>query len=1073
MKRSTSYLFYLLLLCFSLTQYSAAAANSVLENAKRQLALLDSSTEENRVLRDIYLLTIDTYSEISETEDNIESFKRSLKNLPEKTKQLQQQLANEQQQTTFNVEQKSLAELELELTELQSTELELKQNRNQIDNEINVYSKKPVKLREDLTQLKLRQTQEVVTQLAAQRQLEDVLFSLNNLKTQAINLELLVIPLQIEHDRLRLSWTDAELVTLAKKIRVYQDTIQELRQSETDELLQKSNASEESKDNPAAISAIIQRNNNLSEQLRRSVANNTASVNQLRILEQQLSLLQQSYKVIQQQLQVGGNTFGIELKNFSQRFSAPSINNNTEEKISAIRLQNIELNQLKLDIAIDTIDTSTWSKPSLADLEDLQLTSLSLISNLQKAYTRELDELSKLSTVEEQIKQQLNQGHSLLTEYLLWLPSVPTIDLNWFAVFKNASKLQIHNTMTAVKELQLNASEQWLRWLLFAFALSILSINLVNYQRRHEKDWSRQIGNVVHDKFSRTLRILLLAPLITIPLPLFIFILVNKIIVIENSYTVFINNIFCLSLWMYLTFIYWLKRPYGLFISHLDISEEFCVRLKKLLPPLYVFGAPLSWLLMYFDNIASQELHSGLGRLVYICMALLAGSFWAALWKVSPHLSIGTAHISWWKNAKLWLASLVVIHAGLVVAGLFGYLFTGAVIMSVILAITTILFTIFIFYRLGVRWLLIAERNITFNKAKTRRNEILAAREKNEEVPPLEEDYLGIKSVSEQAIVLLKAICFGLIFITMWLFVKNYLPSLDILDKITLWNNNITTVSGVISESISLADVITSSFIIGITILAAYNLPGLLELLVLRHMDLTPGTGYAITTITRYILIIICVLAGASQIGVEWAKLQWLVAAMGVGLGFGLQEIVANFVSGIIILFEKPVRIGDTVTIGGVTGKVTKIKIRATTISDWDRKEVIIPNKTFVTDQLINWSLSDAITRVIINVGVAFRSDTDHVHKIILSCVQANARVLDDPAPEVFFTTFGKSTLDFELRFFVANLADRNPAIHEINQHINRAFVENDIRIAFPQMDIHLHRGKDKDKDKDKNLKLS
>jgi len=970
MLRSTRYFFYLLILCFSLSQYTLAETNSVLENAKRQLASLDSSTEENRTLREIYLQTIDTYSEIDETEENIEAFKKSLKSLPEQTRQLQQQLANAQPQTNFDLGQQSLPVLELALTGLQSTQLELQQNRNQIENEINVDSKKPIKLRDELTQLKRKLNQETTAQLEEQRQLEDILFSLNNLKTQAINLELLVIPLQIEHDRLRLSWTDTELANLAKKIRVYQDTIQQLRKNETDELLQKSTANEESKDNPEAITHIILRNNNLSEQLRQSVASNTASVNQLRILEQQLSLLQQSYKVIQQQLQVDGNTLGIELKNFSQRFSASLTNNNTDEKISAIRLQNIELNQLKLDIAIDTIDTSNWSQVSLQDLEDLQLTSLNLISNLQKAYTRELDELSKLATVEKQIKLQLRQGKSLLTEYLLWLPSVPTIDLNWFSVFKKASEMQISNTMQTIRELQVNDTRQWLRWLFFAAALTILAINLAKYQRSHEKEWSRQIGNVVHDKFSRTLRMLILAPIINIPIPLLAFILTNKVMVIDNSYTVFINHIFCLSLWMYLTFIYWLKRPYGLFISHLDISEEFCVRLKKLLPPLYILGAPLSWVLMYFDNIASQELHSGLGRLVYIAMALLAGSFWAALWKVSPHISALSAKISWWKNAKLWLALLVSIHVALVVAGLFGYLFTGAVIMSVILAITIILFTIFIIYRLGVRWLLIAERNISFDKAKTRRNEILEAREKNEDVPPLEEDYLGIKSVSEQAIVLLKALCFGLIFIAMWLFVKNYLPSLDVLDKITLWNNNVTTVSGVITESISLADILTSGFIIGITILAAYNLPGLLELLVLRHIDLTPGTGYAITTITRYILIMVCVLAGASQLGVEWSKLQWLVAAMGVGLGFGLQEIVANFVSGIIILFEKPVRIGDTVTIGGVTGKVTKIKIRATTISDWDRKEVIIPNKTFVTDQLINWSLSDAITRVIINVGV-------------------------------------------------------------------------------------------------------
>jgi potassium efflux system protein len=377
--------------------------------------------------------------------------------------------------------------------------------------------------------------------------------------------------------------------------------------------------------------------------------------------------------------------------------------------------------------------------------------------------------------------------------------------------------------------------------------------------------------------------------------------------------------------------------------------------------------------------------------------------------------------------------------------------------MSMLLAVSLILASVFTIYRLGVRWLLIAERRMTFAKARLRRSEILAAREKNEEITLLEENYLGLKSVSEQAAVLLKALCLGLLLLAMYLLVKNFLPSLDVLDKVVLWSNDITTASGVISEQISLGSIITSLFVIGITILAAYNLPGLLELLILRHINLSPGTCYAITSITRYLLIIVSVLAGANQIGVEWAKLQWLVAAMGVGLGFGLQEIVANFVSGIIILFEKPVRIGDTVTIGGVTGKVTKIKIRATTIADWDRKEVIIPNKTFVTDQLINWSLSDAITRVIINIGVAYGSDTYLVHKLIEEAALSNLRVLKEPEPEVFFTTFGNSTLDFELRFFVSSLADRNLAIHEINQVVNQVFKDHNISIAFPQLDVHLH----------------
>jgi potassium efflux system protein len=1053
---------FICLIALSLPVYAEPdeVANPVLENAQRQLELLDPKAEEDKNLRDLYLQTIDTYSQIDATQLQVDTFKRSLKSLPKDAASLKKKLGQEQQKEfKFQISETQLQELELTLTQLQSTALELQQNRNKIENEINNYNLKPVELRAALAQLKQRTSTDTPAAIEIQQQLNDALFSLKNLKIQSINLELLFIPLDSEYDRLKLSWTDLELLRLNAKIRGYQDKIQQLRQSETDKLLKEISPADTGQNNPAAITDLIEKNTALSDQLRTSVINTTGFVEHLRILEQQHALIQQSYKVIQQQLALSENSFGIELKQFSQRFSASRPNSNTLEQMSKIRLLKIELNQLKLNIAINKPQTDSWSKDSIADLADVQNVSSDLISNLHSAYTRELDELSKIHTLEKQISEQFSRGQTLLTEYLLWLPSVPTVDMMWLQQISNSSQSLLNSSVQHFKAITYTQTQQWLRWIVMLIISIGIAIFCLSYQREHEKLWSRQIGNVLHDRFSRTIKLFLLAPIISLPIPLFGFIFINKIIVIIEPDIQLINKLLCLSLWVFLSFNVWLKRPYGLFISHLDIPEDFCYRLKRLLPPLYILGAPTTWLIMYFDTIPSLELHSGLVRLIFIFLAILAGSFWAAFWRVSPHSS-AAENISWWQQAKLWLFSLVIIHLFLIAAILFGYLFTSAVIMALLLALTLIFFTVFSIYRLGVRWLLIAERRISFAKARARRSEILAAREKNEEVPILEENYLGLKSVSEQASVLLKALSFTLLLFSVWLLVKNFLPSLDILEKVVLWQNDVSTASGIISESISLKSIITSLFAIGFTIVAAYNLPGLLELLILRHIRLTPGTSYAITTITRYLLIIFSFIVGASQMGVEWAKLQWLVAALGVGLGFGLQEIVANFVSGIIILFEKPVRIGDTVTIGGVTGKVTKIKIRATTISDWDRKEVIIPNKTFVTDQLINWSLSDAITRVIIKVGVAYGSDTDLVTRLIQNTADSNYRVLQTPEPEVFFTTFGNSTLDFELRFFVDNLGDRNLAIHEINQQLNHCFKEQNISIAFPQLDVHLHRTK-------------
>lgn len=127
------------------------------------------------------------------------------------------------------------------------------------------------------------------------------------------------------------------------------------------------------------------------------------------------------------------------------------------------------------------------------------------------------------------------------------------------------------------------------------------------------------------------------------------------------------------------------------------------------------------------------------------------------------------------------------------------------------------------------------------------------------------------------------------------------------------------------------------------------------------------------------------------MIGIEWSKLQWLVAALGVGLGFGLQEIFANFISGLIILFEKPIRIGDTVTIRDLTGSITRINTRATTITDWDRKEIIVPNKAFITEQFINWSLSDSVTRVVLTIPAPAKVSSEQVTTILIQWLNAAA----------------------------------------------------------------------------------
>ena len=201
------------------------------------------------------------------------------------------------------------------------------------------------------------------------------------------------------------------------------------------------------------------------------------------------------------------------------------------------------------------------------------------------------------------------------------------------------------------------------------------------------------------------------------------------------------------------------------------------------------------------------------------------------------------------------------------------------------------------------------------------------------------------------------------------------------------------------------------------------------------------------------------VILALNFLSLPWTKLGWLVAAASVGLGFGMQEIFANFVSGIILLLERPVRVGDVVTIDSTTGVVSRIQMRATTVTSWDRKELVVPNKDLVTGKLLNWSLSNVINRMTIEVGVSYDADPDEVRKILQQVVADNAEVMNEPPPLINFETFGDSSLNFVIRFYLASLDRRVAVMHDVNASIWRALRDANISIPYPQRDLHFITG--------------
>ena len=230
----------------------------------------------------------------------------------------------------------------------------------------------------------------------------------------------------------------------------------------------------------------------------------------------------------------------------------------------------------------------------------------------------------------------------------------------------------------------------------------------------------------------------------------------------------------------------------------------------------------------------------------------------------------------------------------------------------------------------------------------------------------------------------------------------------------------------------------------------------LLKKLILPKLPLQRGLPYAISTVTYYVLLLVVALAALSAAGIELNKFTVLTGALGVGLGFGLQNIVNNFVSGLILLFERPIHVGDTVDVGGLVGVVRRIGARSSTVVTFQGAEVIVPNSILLSNQVINWTLSSQWRRVDVPVRVAYGTDPERVIKLLVAVAESHPGVLLDRPPMAFFMGFGESSLNFELRFWSAWQDTWFQLQSDVTVAVAKALREARIEIPFPQRDLHV-----------------
>jgi len=695
------------------------------------------------------------------------------------------------------------------------------------------------------------------------------------------------------------------------------------------------------------------------------------------------------------------------------------------------------------------------------------------LARLSEAYTRRIDQLAKVNASERELRSQTKQLDSLLNDRLLWLPSSAPLGWAWFEQISTswAWGSDIGAWGHAARMLNLRSAAKAGLTFTVLIAFGVLW-GFRGRLRRRLAEIAEAAKRPSTDGYLLTPRALLSSALIPLHWPLLLgymgWVLTTPPDASEFATSVGSGLLASASVILLLRFLQLLCIENGLFRAHFDWSARVCQRLGRNLAWLVVVAAPIAFVLGMIEVSKSQVYRDGLGRLVVLMGAIATAIFVARVF--SPRKGVFAEYLprdgALWFTRGLWFSLLWGAPLALGALAVSGY-YDSAAALQQRLAMTVAIGVLgLLVYGVATRQLLVARRRLERMHAMERREKAraAAARETPEasgDATPqvLEAAEVDVASISQQTRTLLRMLTFVGLAVGLWMVWRPLLPALGFLDSIALWTQTITTDAGTKIVPVTLSNLLLALAISAVTFIAAHNLPGLLEIMLLQRLKMQPGTRYAVSAISRYSILTIGLLIAFNRVGADWSQMQWIVAALGVGVGFGLQEIVANFVSGLIILFERPVRVGDTVTIGDLSGTVSRIQIRATSITDWDNREILVPNKRLISDQVINWTLSDTVTRLLIEVGVAYGSDAALAQKVMLDAVKANPLVLADPPASVFFLGFGDSALNYEVRAFVAEPAHRLPVLHDLHIGIEQALRENGITIPFPQRDLHLKFG--------------
>lgn len=917
---------------------------------------------------------------------------------------------------------------------------------------------------------------------------------------EMLNQELLSQPMRIERLGARRDRATLDIRQKQRYVELLEAQVVERRRAEAEFVTEEAEATErQTAGKHPLVQELAQKNTQLGEELKQQAAALEQVSSEENIATDQVKRVADNFRLARQKLEIAGLSEALGQVLLEQRARLPaksdflSATKRRQRLLIDSSLRQIR-NQQERDRLRDINAYLTELLDALLPFEQDRLRDeiLELAQSrrdlLDKAIAADdtyLQALGELDFAQRQLSETVADYNAFLDERLLWIRSGETP--SWQTLNSITESLAIFLSLAHWRELLLAlfVPDSFPGILLAGLALFTLLLVKAKAIHASLERSSRNVGQMRHDRILATLRALLQTLVLALPWPVLFTALGLHLQYWQGLESLDLeSHLYQTAVWtgqfvpaigaafsgiaLY-TFYFIAFRvfcePRGLAVSHFGWNALLCEKLRLETRRLMSVFLPAAFILIASITYDPAALASGLSRLTFIIILTALAWFFGRIltpgrgvlhefYASSPHNPM-----VWFRY--LWLVLGLVLPIVLAILVAIGYVYTASQFGARLVDTLWLIVAVILVQQLVVRWVLVVERRLVFMDTLQR---LRAQRRKGPEQtapgaapavqpdePEIDYSTLGedTKKLIITALTVLAA--FGL-----WAIWSDVLPAFRILDDVSLWSYSTTVDGGSKLVPVTLNDLILSLVIVVIGLIAARRLPALLEIVLLARLNVTAGSRYAISTLTQYAIVALGIVLVFNLLGGRWSEIQWLVAALGVGIGFGLQEIVANFISGLILLFERPIRIGDTVTVGDTSGVVTRIRIRSTTIRDWDQHELVVPNKEFITGRLLNWTLTDSITRIIFPIGIAYGSDVALAVRLVQDAATEHERVLEEPGPMVTFESFGDNALTIMLRCYIGSLDYRLATISELHQAINDKFAAAKIEIAFPQRDIHL-----------------